>query len=112
MVYKSFDKKPKDTPGGAIKSKTMPNQQLADELHKLINRKFKKYKVYSSFKDNIWGADLADMQLIKRHNDGIWFLLCIIDIYCKYPWVVPLKDKKGITITNAFQKTLDEVWSM
>ena len=63
--------KSQDTSSGAIKSKTMPNQQLADELHKLINRKFKKYKVYSSFKDNIWGADLADMQLIKRYNEGI-----------------------------------------
>ena len=62
--------------------------------------------VYSRFKDNIWGADLADMQLISKFNKGFRFLLCVIDIFSKYAWVVPLKDKKGITITNAFQKIL------
>ena len=50
------------------------------------------------------GADLADMQLISKFNKGICFLLCVIDIFSKYVWVIPLKDKKGITITNAFQK--------
>ena len=58
--------------------------------------------------DNIWGADLADMQLISKFNKGIRFLLCFIDIFSKYAWVIPLKDKKGITITNAFQKILKE----
>ena len=48
------------------------------------------------------------MQLISKFNKGIRFLLCVIDIFSKYTWVVPLKDKKGITITNAFQKILDE----
>ena len=60
------------------------------------------------FKDNIWGADLADMQSINKYNKGFYFLLCVIDIYSKYAWVVPLKDKIGITITNAFQKYLDD----
>ena len=46
----------------------MSNQQLANELHKPIIRKFMKLKVYSSFKDNIWGIDLADMQLVNKHN--------------------------------------------
>ena len=46
------------------------------------------------------------MQLISKFNKGIRFLLCIIDIFSKYTWVIPLKDKKGITITNAFQKIL------
>ena len=45
------------------------------------------------------GADLADMQLISTFNKGFIFLLCVIDIYSKYAWVIPLKDKKGITIT-------------
>ena len=54
------------------------------------------------------GADLADMQLISRFNKGFRFLLCIIDIFSKYAWVVPLKDKKGISIINAFQKVLKE----
>ena len=82
----------------------MSNQQLADELHKPIIRKLEKRKVYSSCKDNILGADLVDMQLRSKLNKGILFLLCVNDIYSKYAWVVPLKDKKGITITNAIQK--------
>ena len=48
------------------------------------------------------------MQLISKFNKGIRFLLCVTDIFSKYAWVIPLKDKKGITITNALQKTLDE----
>ena len=49
------------------------------------------------------------MQLLIKFNKGIPFLLCVVDIYSKYAWVIPLKDKKGITITNAFQKILDEL---
>ena len=64
--------------------------------------------MHSSFTDNIWGADLADMQLISKFNKGIRFLLCVIDIFSKYTLVTTLKDKKGIIITNAFQKILDE----
>ena len=48
------------------------------------------------------------MQLIRKFNKVFKFLLCVIDIFSKYAWVVPLKDKKGITITNAFQKILKE----
>ena len=70
------------------------NIQLADELHKPIIREFQKRKVYSSFKDNICGADLADMQLLSKFNKGFRFLLCVIDIFSKYAWVIPLKDKK------------------
>ena len=76
---------------------------LAEELHKSIIRTFKKRAVYSGFKDNIWGADLADMQLISKFNKGFRFLLCVINIFSKYAWVVPLKDKKGVSIVNAFQ---------
>ena len=54
------------------------------------------------------GADLADMQLTSKFNKGVRFLLCVIDIYSKYAWVIPLKDKKGISIVNAFQKILKE----
>ena len=60
------------------------NIQLADERHKPIIRKIKKRKVYSSFRDNIWGADLADMQLLSKFNKGFRFLLCVIVIYSKY----------------------------
>ena len=82
-------------------------QQLGNELHKPIIRKFKKRKVYSSFEDNIWGADVDDMQLISKCNIGIRFLLCAIDLFSKYGWVVLLKDRRGITIVNAFQSILD-----
>ena len=100
MVYKFFDKKSK---GAGIKQ----NQQLANELHKPIIRKYKKRKVYSSFKDNIWDVDLADMQLISKYNKGIKYLLCAIDLFSKYAFVVPLKLKKGSTIVNIFQIILD-----
>ena len=80
--------------------------QLANELHRPITRKFKKRRVYSSFKENIWDVDLADMQLIRKYNKGIRYLLCAIDLFSKYAFVVPLKDKKRATIVNAFQKNL------
>ena len=89
MVYKCFDKK---TGGSGIKS-IPQNEQLAEE----------KKVVYSAFKDNIWGADLADMQLISKFNKGFRFLSSVIDIFSKYAWVLPLKDKKGVNIVNAFQ---------
>ena len=56
----------------------------------------------------MWGADLGDMQLISKFNEGfiLLLLLCVVDIYSIYAWVIPLKDKKGITI--AFQKFLEE----
>ena len=98
IVYKIFDKK---TFGSSIKS--MPqNEQLAEELYKPIIRKFKKRKVCSTFKDNTWDADLADMQLISKFNIGFRFLLCAIDIFSKYAWIVPLKDKKWCNIVNVF----------
>ena len=106
MVYKFFDKKTKGS-GVTLANKSIPqNEQLAEELHKPIIRKCKKRKVYSAFKDNIWAADLADMKLISKFNKGFRFLLCVIDIYSKYAWVVPLKDKKGVSIVNAFQSIL------
>ena len=67
---------------------------LADELHKPAIKKFNKRKVYSQFKDNIWGVDLADMKLLSKQNKGIKYLLCAIDLFSKYALVVPLKDKK------------------
>ena len=64
--------------------------------------------MYSSFKDNIWGVDLADMQLISKYNKGIRYLLCAIDLFSKYAFAVPLKDKKGTTIVNAFRSIFDD----
>ena len=86
----------------------MSNQKLAEELHKTVIRKFEKQKVHPSLKDSIRGADLTDMQLISKFNEGIGYLLYVFDIFSKYTWVVPSKDKKGITNTNAFQIILHE----
>ena len=99
MVYKFFDSKVSGSGAKLIPE----NEQLANELHKPIIRKFEKRRVYSTFKDNIWGVDLADMQLLSKYNKGVRFLLCVIDIFSKYVWVVPLKDKKGISTVKVFQ---------
>ena len=108
MVYKFFNSKlalpDKKTFGSGVNE----NIKLANELHKPIIRKFNKRKVCSSFKDNIWGADLADMQLLSKFNKGIKYLLCVIDLFSKYAFAVPLKDKKGISIVNAFQSILNK----
>ena len=114
VVYKFFDKKSASLTdisvagSGVANNEIKQNFQLAEELHKSIIRKFKKRKFYSGFKENIWGADLADMQLISKFDKGFRFILCIIDIFSKYAWVVPLKDRKGASIVNAFQKILKE----
>ena len=96
MAYKFFNSKSK---GSGFKE----NQQLANEPHKPIIRKFKERKVYSSFKDNISDVDLVDMQLISKRKKGVEYLLCVIDLFSKYVWLVPLKDKKGVSIVNALQ---------
>ena len=107
IVYKCFDKK-SASGSGVANNQIKQNLQLAGELHKPIIKNFKKRTVYSEFKDNIWGADLAHMQLISKLNKGFIFLLCIIDIFSKYTWVVRLKDKKGVSTVNASQKILDK----
>ena len=52
-------------------------------------------RVHSSFRDNIWGVDLADVQSLSKYNKGIKYLLCAIDLFSKYAWVIPIKDRKG-----------------
>ena len=104
IVYKIFDKKSQ----GKRLANNKENVQLTNELHKPIIRKFNKRKVHSSFRDNIWGVDLADMQLLSKFNKGFRFLLCVIDNFSKYAWVIPLKDKKGISIVDAFKQILKE----
>ena len=107
MVYNFFDK---ESTGSDINMHANNERplDLAEELHKPIIRKFKNRTVYSRFKDNIWGADLADMQLISTFIKRFRLLLCVIDIFSKYTRVFPLKNKKGIIITNAFHKVLDK----
>ena len=99
MVYKFFDK---ESSGSSVA--TEPNYQLANELRKQIIRNFKRRKVYSSFRNDICGVDLADMQSLSKYNKGNKYLLCVIDLFSKYAWVIPLKDKRRISIVNEFQK--------
>ena len=101
MICKCFDKK---ISGSGIKNENISKNKLAKELHELIIRNSKKRKVQSQFAYNLLGAELADTQLISKFTKVFQFLICVIDIYGKYAWVILLKDKKVIAITNAFQK--------
>ena len=112
MVYKFFDTKAsspdrKTVGSGTTKSSSLErineNIKPANELHKPIIRKFNKRKVYSSFNDNIWDADLADMQLLSKFNKGIKYLLHVIDLFSKYAFVFPLKDKKELVLLMHFR---------
>ena len=119
--YKFFDSKvaplDKKTMSGKVNAKLMArssleytenNKVLAEELHKPVIKKFNKRKVFSQFKDNIWGVDLVDMQSLSKKNKGIKYLLCAIDLFSKYAFVVPLKDKKGISIVNVFNRIIKQ----
>ena len=101
MVYKFFDKK---SSGSGIANE--PNYQLANELHKPFIQKFKKSKVYSSFRDNIFVVELAHMESVSKCNEGNKYLLCEIDLFSKYAWVIPIKDNKGVS--NAFQNIISK----
>ena len=56
------------------------------------------------FRDNIWGADVTDMQSLSKYNKGNKYLLCAIDLFSKYAWVIPIKDKKGLVLLMHFKK--------
>ena len=109
MAYKFFDKK---ATGSGIKS--MSNKKIADELQQPIISKFKRRRVYSSFKDNIWAVDLADMQLISKYNRGIRFLLWEIDLFSKYAWIVPERSKKELlllmSILDKLKRKPNKIW--
>ena len=105
IVHKFFDKKSaslnKYSGSGIVNE---PNWQLANELHKSIIWKFKKRKVYSSFKNNIWGVDLVDLQSQSKYNKGNKYLLCAIDLFSKYAWLFLQKIKKGLVLLMHFKK--------
>ena len=109
MVYKFFDSKVAPLDKNTMSGKGIKNNKiLTEELHKPVIKKFNKRKVYSQFKDNIWGVDLADMRLLSKQNKSIKYLLCAIYLFSKYAFVVPLKDKKGISIINAINKIIKQ----
>ena len=94
MFYKVFDKK--------TGSETSVNEQLAEELHKPAVKKFKKRKIFARFKDNIWAADLTQMESSPSKNKKVKYLLCVIDVFTDFAWAKTLKDKKGKTALNTF----------
>ena len=104
MIYTFFDKKSMGS--GMAKPSSLErivkdsSSILADKLHKPVIKKFNKRKVYSQFKDNIWEVDLADMQSLSRKNKDIKYLLCVIDLFSKYAFVVPLKDKELVLLMH------------
>ena len=101
MVYKFFDKKSTGSGFKKLKNTRKPSSSiLVYERHKPSISKFNKRKVYSQLKDNIWGVDLADMESLSRKNKGVKYLLCAIDLYSKYAFVIPLKDKKLVLLMH------------
>ena len=91
-----------------VKNEILLSQRLAENLNKTVTRKLEKQKVYSSFKDTTWGAGIADMESLNKCCKRFRFLLCVIDIYSKYEWVVPSKSKNHIRMINSLQKFLNE----
>ena len=84
------------------------SQQLAEELHKPITRNFRKRRVISYGIDEIWAGDLVEMQKYSKWNKGIKYLLTIIDVFSKYGWIVPLKDKKTESVSLAFDRIFEK----
>ena len=83
-------------------------KDLAEELHKPIRRKFKKRRVLVGGIDRIWAADLVDMQAFSKFNRGVKYLLAVIDVFSKYGWLIPLKDKTGKSVASALKTIFEE----
>ena len=83
-------------------------QQLADELHKPIKHNFTRRRVITTGIDKIWCSDLVEMQQFSKWKEGYRHLLMVLDLFSKYGWIVPLKDKKGETVTEAFKTIFKE----
>lgn len=88
--------------------KTWLKQQKTYTLHKPIRRRFPRRHTIVAGIDQQWQADLADLQSLSKHNDQARYLLCILDVFSRYAWVVPLKDKKGSTLVKAFDRVFQE----
>ena len=93
MVYKVHNKK--TGPGAPRRVGAYVNKVLAQDLHKKLIKRFKRRKTYARFKDNIWAADLAEIESLTSFNHDNRYLLCVIDIFTKYASVKPVKDKKS-----------------
>ena len=87
---------------------TSQEETLADELHKPIRRNFLRRRVFVEGIDEIWAADLVEMQKFAKWNKGIRYLLTVIDVFSKFGWIEPLKDKKGETVAEAFKNIFEK----
>ena len=93
------------------------SNELADELHKPIRRKFRKRRIFASGVDAIWSADLVDMQSFSKTNNGYKYILMIIDVFSKFGWAIPLKTKTGLEVSKVFhdlwktQPTPQKLWT-
>ena len=81
---------------------------LADELHRPIRKHFTKRYVFVRNVDDIFGADLIDMQPLAKQNKGFKYILMVEDIFSKYGWAVPLKTKTGVAVRDALKQILDQ----
>ncbi|XP_065645837.1 uncharacterized protein LOC136076292 [Hydra vulgaris] len=82
--------------------------ELANELHRPVIKHFRKRKVIVNGIDEIWAADLVDMQSFSKFNDGIKYLLMVIDVFSKYGWIFPLKSKTGVDVAHALNKIFEK----
>ena len=84
------------------------NKILSEELHKSKRKNYPRRKIIVNHINEIFAADLVEMQKFAKLNKGYRYLITCIDIFSKFAWVIPLKDKKGITIKNALQKIFNK----
>jgi hypothetical protein len=80
--------------------------QYSKELHKPVIRKFQRRVVIANYRDNIWGADIVDFSDYEQFNYGYKYILCVIDVFSKFAWCVPLQDKSSQTVLKAFKEII------
>ena len=88
--------------------KQQQQQLLAKEVFSPQITKFRRERIIPLYKDETWSADLIDKSSLSKYNNGYNFILTVIDIFTKYAWAIPLKNKSGLSITNGFKTILSE----
>src|SRR4051812_31659117 len=86
----------------------MDNKEFAEEIHRRVRRKFSRRKIVVYRKDEIWAIDLASMESLASYNDDFKFILCCIDVFSKFAWCVPLKNKNASAVLNAVKEIVKE----
>ena len=110
-MYDDVQRKDANFISGVMKTKAkfglgMWNEELADELHAPVRRKFKRRRVISYDVDDVWSCDLVEMQEWSEQNRGYRYMLNVIDVHSKYAWSIPLKDKTRKTVLDAFKQII------